>query len=70
MNRYRLYTGPTRVAGVAKVLRDHGFFVVVLGTEHVYFESWHIVPEAWKLLQDCHVTGFKYQDLQFVGKVG
>ena len=68
MNRYRLYTGPTLVQHVANLLLLHGYFSVFQGTEHVYFESWHTLPEAWKLLQDCHVTGFKYQDLQFVGK--
>ncbi len=68
MNTYRLYTGPTLVEGIAQILRDHGYFGVFQGTAHVFFDSWHTQPEAWKLLKDCHVTGFEYQDLQLIGK--
>lgn len=67
MNRYKLYTGPTLVNGVAARLSASPLLSDVLaGTEHVHLST-YLGPEAvLDLVRAPYGTGFTHRDLQLL----
>ncbi len=54
--RFRVWTGPTRVADVAKAIRTiPGVTGVVEGTEHVLFDCAEVTPDG--ILRRAHAVG-------------
>jgi hypothetical protein len=64
MNKYKVYTGPTLVNGVAQRMMETGQFAASwAGTEHVYLETYLGYQTVLDLLQKPYGTGFTQRDL-------
>jgi hypothetical protein len=67
VNKFRVYCGPTVVAALARLLRQHNVEVTCEGTEHVYVRTWFTRDGLFTAVREV-MAGFKYSDVQEVGR--